>query len=255
MNVLALLDNPRAQGQIPHSGKMLPNQEFMCGLWQANGHIGERLRDVGYGEKLYGLLAGFAGDYSPDQFARHDYGDIPVEQMSTPAPTLAIIGFIAHIIGARTALEVGTFIGNTTMHLARMLGDVGQVTTIECGHQYAEIARKNFERKGVSERIHLIEGSAETILPAWGKQYYDLIFIDGGKQDYLQYTLLSEQLLSERGVIIVDDVFFHGDALNAQPQTDKGRGCKSLLDSYREREDLGKLLLPVGNGLLMLFRK
>lgn len=249
MNVLALLANPRAQGQIPHSGKMLPNQGFMCGLFRCEPE------QINFDTTLHAMVSGFASDYSPDQFARFDYGNIPVEQMSTPASTLAIIGFIAHLIGARTALEVGTFIGNTAMHLARMLGDVGQVTTIECGHQYAEIARKNFERNGVSERIHLIEGSAANILPALGKQYYDLIFIDGGKQDYLQYTQLSEQLLSERGVIIVDDVFFHGDALNAQPQTDKGRGCKALLDAYREREDLGKLLLPVGNGLLMLFRK
>lgn len=253
MNVLALLANPRAQGQIPHSGKMLPNQEFMSGLFMRV--MAPTPSDPYFERTLYATISDFAHDYSPDQFARHDYGDIPVEQMSTPAPTLAIIGFISHLIGARTALEVGTFIGNTAMHLARMLGDVGQVTTIECGHQYAEIARKNFERNGMQKRITLVEGSAANILPALGKQYYDLIFIDGGKQDYLQYTQLSEQLLSERGVIIVDDVFFHGDALNAQPQTDKGRGCKALLDSYRERDDLGKLLLPVGNGLLMLFRK
>lgn len=258
MNVLALLANPRAQGQIPHSGKMLPNQEFMRGLY-GNGKrlstMDELVEWVPHESALFGLLDSFSHDYSPDQFARFDYGNIPVEQLSTPAPTLAIIGFIAHLIGARTALEVGTFIGNTTMHLARMVGEGGYVTTIECGHEYVEIARRNFARNGYYARIHLIEGSAENILPALGKQYYDLIFIDGGKQDYLQYTELSEQLLSERGVIIVDDVFFHGDALNAQPQTDKGRGCKALLDSYRERDDLGKLLLPVGNGLLMLFRK
>ena len=246
MNVLALLANPRAQGQIPHSGKMLPNQEFMCGLFSGLG---------AYDTALCWELHTFSHEYSSNQFVRHDYGDTPVEQMSTPAPTLAIIGFIAHLIGARTVLEVGTFIGNTAMHLARMMGDVGQVTTIECGHQYAEIARKNFERNGLDKRINLIWGAAHDILPTLGKGYYDLIFIDGGKQHYLEYTRKCEQLLSERGVIIVDDVFFHGDALNAQPQTDKGRGCKALLDAYREREDLGKLLLPVGNGLLMLFRK
>jgi len=162
---------------------------------------------------------------------------------------------IAHLVGARTALEIGTFIGNTTMHLARMVGEAGYVTTIECGHQFADVARKNFIRNGLNKRITLLEGYAGNILPTLGKSYYDLIFIDGGKQDYLDYTLKCERLLSERGVIIVDDVFFHGDALNAKPQTAKGAGCKVLLDSYRNREDLGKLLLPVGNGMLMLFRK
>lgn len=255
MNVLALLRDPRAQGQVPHSGKMLPNQEFMCGLWDGHKSISSNPADVFYEESLHRLLSGFSHDYSPDQFASHDYGDIPVEQMSTPATTLAIIGMLAHLIGARTALEIGTFIGNTTMHFARMVGEGGHVTTIECGHQYAEVARKNFARNNLDKRITLIEGDAGNILSQLGKEYYDLIFIDGGKQDYLDYTLKCERLLSERGVIIVDDVFFHGDALNTKPQTEKGRGCKVLLDSYREREDLGKLLLPVGNGLLMLFRK
>ena len=259
MNVLALLANPRAMGQVPHSGKMLPNQEFMSGLFSGEKPLTNSWEvDLIYPEytkALYELLSAFSHNYSTDQFVRHDYGDIPVEQLSTPPTTLAIIGFIAHLIGARTALEIGTFIGNTAMHLARMMGDGSKVTTIEMGHGYAEEARKNFIRNGLYRRISLIEGNAGNILPTLGKQYYDLIFIDGGKQDYLKYTKLSEQLLSERGVIIVDDVFFHGDALNAKPQTDKGRGCKALLDSYREREDLGKLLLPVGNGLLMLFRK
>ena len=252
MNVLALLASPRAQGQIPHSGKILPNQEFMCGLYDRGMYA---MANDKYEDRLFSALSVFSREYSPDQFVSHDYGDIPVEQMSTPATSLAIIGMIAHLIGARTALEVGTFIGNTTMHFARMLGEGGYVTTIECGHQFADIAIKNFERNGYGKQISLIRGDAGNILSQLGKEYYDLIFIDGGKQDYLDYTLKSERLLSERGVIIVDDVFFHGDALNATPQTDKGRGCKVLLDSYREREDLGKLLLPVGNGMLMLFRK
>jgi predicted O-methyltransferase YrrM len=253
MNVLSLLANPRAQGQIPHSGKMLPNQEFMCGLYN-HVHAGIKMERQ-HEFALFLELLSFAKEYSSDQFSSHDYGEIPVEQMSTPATTLSIIGMIAHLIGARTALEIGTFIGNTAMHFARMMGDGSHVTTIECGHQFAEIARKNFERNGLAKRITLIEGNAGNVLTQLGKDYYDLIFIDGGKQDYLDYTLKCERLLSERGVIIVDDVFFHGDALNTKPQTEKGRGCKALLDSYREREDLGKLLLPVGNGLLMLFRK
>ena len=53
---------------------------------------------------------------------------------------------------------------------------------------------------------------------------------------------------------MVDDVFFHGDALNALPETDKGRGCKALLDHYKADSTFQSLLLPVSNGFLLLCR-
>jgi predicted O-methyltransferase YrrM len=59
--------------------------------------------------------------------------------------------------------------------------------------------------------------------------------------------------MARDGVLIVDDVFFHGDSLNAEPSTEKGVGCRELLDHYQNRTDVRSLLLPLGNGMLIVY--
>jgi caffeoyl-CoA O-methyltransferase len=100
-----------------------------------------------------------------------------------------------------------------------------------------------------------MEGSAREILGQLPKKSFDVVFIDGSKQDYLEYALKSEGLLSDRGIIIVDDIFFHGDALNDEPATEKGAGCRKLLDHYEHDDKFTKVVLPISNGILLLVSK
>ena len=85
------------------------------------------------------------------------------------------------------------------------------------------------------------------------KNSFDLIYIDGDKENYLSYSLAAENIVTASGVIIVDDVFFHGDALSNQPETPKGMGCKKVLEHYKGRSDCRSLLLPIFNGMLLIF--
>ena len=71
----------------------------------------------------------------------------------------------------------------------------------------------------------------------------------------MDFYLKSEKLLSENGLILVDDAFFHGDALNISPSTTKGIGCKKLLEHYAERHDMCVSLLPIFNGILLVAKK
>ena len=158
------------------------------------------------------------------------------------------------LIGAKTVLEIGSFIGNSAMQFARMVGEDGHVTTIEVGRDFAEMARENVKRNGFERRVTVMHGDAGQILQELSPRSFDLIFVDGSKQDYLDYTLKSKNLMTDKGMIIVDDVFFHGDTLNASPSTDKGRGCKALLDHFRTDRSLERLLLPVANGILILHK-
>ena len=229
-----------------YSDKVLPNQEFFRHLY----------RDTApFESALYDLMASYATGINTSKLKLKTPKTIDFEQMSTPPWQLVLIGAFLGLTGGKTVLEIGTFIGHSAMQFARMVGESGHVTTIEVGKEFAQIARDNIKANGFEKRVTVLEGSAGEILGTLPEHSFDFVFVDGSKQDYLDYCLKSERLLTERGMIIVDDVFFHGDALNARPTTDKGLGCKQVLDHYRTDTKFEKLLLPVANGILILYRK
>lgn len=227
-----------------YSDKLLPSQEYFRNLYRDS---------MPYDEALFALVSSFAKEFTAADFQLETSSKVAFEEMTTPPAQLALFAAIIQFLGVKTVLEIGTFIGHTTMQLARMVGPEGHVTTVEIFEEFANIARNNFRRNGLDDRITLIQKSGGQALSGLPPKSFDMIFVDGSKQDYLEYTRVAENLVTDRGVIVVDDVFFHGDALNAKPETPKGLGCKMLLDHYRDRNDLAKLLLPVGNGILILF--
>jgi caffeoyl-CoA O-methyltransferase len=228
-----------------YSDKLLPNQEFFRYLYRDQPP---------FEGALYELIASYAHDFDASHFELTTPKNVDFEQMSTPPWQLVLLNTMIKLIGAKTVLEIGSFIGNSAMQFARMLGDEGHVTTIEIGREFADIARENVKRNGFERRVTVIHGDAGQILQGLPARSFDLIFVDGSKEDYLDYTLKSKNLMTDRGMIIVDDVFFHGDTLNAAPSTDKGRGCKALLDHFKTDRTLERLLLPVANGILILHK-
>ena len=234
-----------SMGSRRYSDLLLPNQEFGRYLYH----------DVqSFEEALYALVGGYAEQFGPGNLRIAASSKVGVEEMSSPPFLLSFLNTIVKLIKAKTILEIGTFIGFSTMQLARMVGEKGHVTTLEVFPEFAEIARRNFAQNGFADRITLIEGNAETTLGGLEKGSFDLVFIDGSKQSYLDYAIRCEELITDKGVIVVDDVFFHGDALNAVPSTEKGLGCKRLLEHYQDDRRFESLLLPLRNGILLLFR-
>jgi predicted O-methyltransferase YrrM len=115
-------------------------------------------------------------------------------------------------------LEVGTAIGYSTLHMAEQLVD-GRVITLEMDGDRARQARAFWERAGVSERIELIEGDARTTLEAVPGPI-DLLFVDATKEQYRGYIEAAEPKLSERAVLVVDNMLMSGEvALPADAET------------------------------------
>ena len=120
-------------------------------------------------------------------------------------------------------------------------------------NHFAEIARRNFETNGYDEKISLIEGSASDVIPALPPEFkFDLAFIDGHKEAYADYVRLLSTRLQPGGIIVVDDALFHGDVLNQEATTDKGRGVTDLLALVTDMSDWSRILLPISNGILLL---
>jgi caffeoyl-CoA O-methyltransferase len=206
---------------------------------------------------LYETICRASGIASPHQEFALDYTDkFTVEEMASNPVSLRFLQFVVKISGAKRVLEIGAFIGVSAMYFAKALPEDGEVVTIEKFEHFAAIARRNFEKNGLAKKIRLIEGDAfEAIAGLPQNERFDVVFIDGNKERYKQYMEMTMPLLSPKGVIMVDDVFFHGDALNTPPTTEKGKGVKAALDYSGALDDWLRIALPLANGILMMVRK
>ncbi len=120
---------------------------------------------------------------------------------------------------ARRILEVGTLGGYSALWLARALPATGRLTTLEIDPRHADVARSNFVRAGVAERIELHEGAALdtlTQLKAQRVAPFDLVFIDADKPNNLNYVQAALQLSRTGTLIIVDNVVRGGHVIDRQ---------------------------------------
>ena len=108
--------------------------------------------------------------------------------------------------GVKSVLEIGTAIGYSAVRFAKLSPQI-KVTTIELDEERYKAAVKNVEEQGLSERITLIHGDA---LKEEISGLYDLIFIDAAKAQYQKFFEKYKANLSENGVIITDNLSFHG---------------------------------------------
>lgn len=181
---------------------------------------------------------------------------VTYETFGSDLPTLYHLQLLIRLMGCRRVLEVGTYVGASTLFLAEAVGAGGLVTTVEIGAEFAEIARENFRVNGMEHRIALINEDINNLIPHWRQwpQAYDLIFLDGSKQDYGRLLRPLIEFLVPGGLLFVDNIFLHGDALNAEPATEKGRGVRDLLDQVGGLSHT-KVILPCGDGHLLLVKR
>jgi predicted O-methyltransferase YrrM len=150
------------------------------------------------------------------------------------------------------ALEVGTAIGYSTLHMAEQL-ERGRLVTLERDPERASQARDFLTRAGVAERVELVEGDArETIPPLAGP--FDLLFVDATKTEYREYVELAEPKLSERALLVIDNLLMSGEvALPADAETswsaENLASVRALNAELVESEGWVGCVLPVGDGV------
>ena len=151
-----------------------------------------------------------------------------------------------------SVLEVGTAIGYSTLHLAEQLTSE-RVVTLEIDPDRARQAREFWHRAGVADRIEIVEGDARDTIPGLSGPF-DLLFVDAAKGQYREYIELAEPLLSERAVLVIDNLLVGGEV--ALPEGAEGRASAESIASARalNPELLGSenwlgSVLPIGDGV------
>src|SRR4051812_28525450 len=131
---------------------------------------------------------------------------------------------ISRLINPTYILEIGTFLGYSALCLEKGLKPGGELHTIEIDEETAEIARENFKKSKTTNKIILHTGNALELLESLHYPW-DLIFVDADKTRYVDYYQVLVPKLKPGGLMIADNVLFHGQVLE---EPIKGKNAKAI---------------------------
>jgi caffeoyl-CoA O-methyltransferase len=168
----------------------------------------------------------------------------------------AFMTLLARAIGARRAIEVGTFTGYSALCIARGLPEDGKLITCDVSEEWAAVGRPYWEKAGVAHKIDLrIAPALETLRALPRSQDLDLAFIDADKPGYHDYY--EEILVRTRpgGVILVDNVLWMGAVVDPSVNDDQTRAIRDFNDRVASDERVDTVMLAVSDGLTLLRKR
>ena len=148
-------------------------------------------------------------------------------------------------------LEIGTFTGYSALSMALALPENGRVTTIDNDEKNISIAKSFFEKAKLDDKVMTILGPALDSLKkfAHDKKLFDLIFIDADKKNYIKYFNISLDIIKKEGIIIVDNVLWHGDVYNKTINDKETNIIREFNSHVKNDKRIEKFIIPLGDGL------
>lgn len=200
---------------------------------------------VAHGHNGDALLGELAADTA------RQLGGISMMQIAPEQGTL--MNLLAHAIGARCAVEVGTFTGYSAICVARALPPGGRLLCCDVSEEWTAIARRYWERAGVADRITLkIAPAIETLqaLPAYeADNPIDFAFIDADKTNYRAYYEEVLKRMRAGGLILIDNVLWSGAVIDPKIQSEDTRAIRALNDFLATDARVDMVMLPISDGL------
>lgn len=185
-----------------------------------------------------------------------------VQQIQVSACDGLHLETLTQMVGAKTAVEIGTLYGYSGVRIARNLAPGGRLYTCEFSESNAQVAREAFQIAGLEDRIELLLGPALETLPSLqSKGPFDLVFIDADKKNYPAYLDWAIDHLAPGGVILGDNTFAWGTLVQSDEEL---RSPESILikeaihrfnTRLAEHPDFVSTILPTGEGLTVGVKK
>ena len=179
----------------------------------------------------------------------NNLGDI--KRMQISISQCHFLHLIIKISNVKKILEIGTFTGLSALTMSLSLPSDGKLVTLDKNVERNKIASNFFKKARQQDKIQTIIGSALESISNFIKkeQKFDLVFIDADKENYKNYYNQSLDLIEKNGLIIVDNVLWHGEVADAKKQ-DKLTRIISEFNSYLNKDKRTEnLIIPVGDGL------
>lgn len=158
---------------------------------------------------------------------------------------------LAHAVGAKRILEIGTLGGYSTIWMARALPVGGKLISLEFDLKHAEVAGGNIAKAGLSDKVEIRLGQAIESLPKLAKEKigpFDLVFIDADKQSTWEYFDWAVKLSRPGSLIVIDNVIRHGELANASSKDSDVLGMRRFCENMaKDSRVSGTVMQTVGS--------
>ncbi len=190
---------------------------------------------------------------------REETAKMPGAGMQISAHQGQQIGLLARAVGARRAVEVGTFTGYSALCVAEALPPDGKLWCCDVSEEWTRIGQRYWKEAGLENKIELVVGPALRTLDGLLAQgltgQLDMAFIDANKNDYDDYYERCLKLLRRGGLILIDNVLWGGSVIDCHDQSVDTRAIRALNAKLKADQRVDLTLFAVGDGMTCALKR
>ena len=172
-----------------------------------------------------------------------------VKRMQISISQCQFLHLIIKVSKIKRVLEIGTFTGLSTLSMALALPEDGEITAVDKDKNTSKKANEFFKKAKQDSKISIIVKSALEALMEIRDKKYELIFIDADKMNYKKYYEIALKLLEKEGLIIIDNVLWHGDVVESNIKDKITDSIRDLNNFISKDERVEKVIVPFGDGM------
>tara|TARA_Y100000590_G_scaffold232905_1_gene262351 strand:+ start:1991 stop:2647 length:657 start_codon:yes stop_codon:yes gene_type:complete len=173
-----------------------------------------------------------------------------IKRMQISTSQCYFLHLIVKISKVKKVLEIGTFTGLSGLTMSLALPNDGKLVTLDNNTETNKVASNFFKKAKQENKIETITGHALENLNNLIKknEMFDLVFIDADKENYRNYYDKSFQLIESNGLIIIDNVLWHGEVVDERKQDKLTKSIREFNSYVNEDKRTENLIIPVGDG-------
>ena len=202
-------------------------------------------------EKLQNYINDFGLKLNPIQQEIIEYnktlGDI--KRMQIDPTQCHFLHLIIKISNIKKVLEIGTFTGLSALSISLALPDDGKLIAIDKNEETNKVAQDFFKKAKQDHKIQTIINPALDTLEELKNQKFDMIFIDADKMNYKEYYEKSLGLINQSGLIIIDNVLWHGEVIDEKNEDKFTINIREFNKFVSEDKRVEQIIIPLGDGM------
>ena len=202
-------------------------------------------------EKLQNYINDFGLKLNPIQEEIIEYNKTlgATKRMQVDPSQCYFLHLIIKVSNIKNVLEIGTFTGLSALSISLALPDDGKLIAIDKNEKTNKIALNFFKKAHQDHKIQTIVKPALETLSVLNNKKFDMVFIDADKMNYKEYYEKSLNLINKGGLIIIDNVLWHGEVVDEKNNDKFTINIREFNKFVSEDKRVEQIIIPLGDGM------